>query len=237
MNRKRARKIAEKKLPQLEEVQLMRKRLEYLAGCDVLLRAMVRKAGGEFRLSADDLKNVPNVKPSFPQAGGIVLKMVTPEPRGLPRSPDDPGHPLHSTTTASDLPREGETEDAWRARTGHPAKAVETEPAAIEVPQHPCQGCRWLQVGIPGGMTCRHGSRSSYDCDPNCDLKELPAVAPVAIPDHRRPNNDQRSDCPECGAEWEQGKGCVNIDCPNCLPAVPPDQIAMTPKATETEGA
>lgn len=80
MNRKRARKIAETKLPQIEEVKVMRHALEALRMSDLLVRALVYKFGGDVRLSDVDLNSFPRRMSATRDAAGILRLSSIPDP-------------------------------------------------------------------------------------------------------------------------------------------------------------
>jgi len=88
VNRKRAQKIAREKLPQIEEIQGMRKRIAYLEMADLLLRAVVDRVGGTVHLTPADLRNPPRIR-AEKTVDGVMLSSVY-LPASLPRDDRSP---------------------------------------------------------------------------------------------------------------------------------------------------
>lgn len=77
MNRKRARKIAQAKLPTVQELDAMRKYVARVRGAELLLQAAVAQAGGRMVLAQSAVESAPRISVERTPSGGFVLASVS----------------------------------------------------------------------------------------------------------------------------------------------------------------
>lgn len=73
MNRKRARKIAEQRMPTLQQVETYKRRAEQAEAAVSMLCVSVARLGGVAEFTADELRTAPMVSVRTLEGGGVRL--------------------------------------------------------------------------------------------------------------------------------------------------------------------